>query len=228
MAKSYFAILGVSPNSTAEEVKSAYRRLAKSYHPDRYAGDSKRFRQIQEAYAVLSTAYTRRRYEQTLAKAVTTAVSPTTAHTGPEPLIPEQRPEAAAPPTPLRPMNRLSPVADKLSGWHWSKISSPPQPQPARECKLRCEVRLAPHQARRGGNLKIIVPVRAVCPSCQGLGMIGFYECRRCSGERSVACDLPILVAFPPGIERGHCLRIPLDRYGIGHTHLTLHFRPVD
>ncbi|MGW8324687.1 MAG: J domain-containing protein, partial [Desulfobacterales bacterium] len=53
MAKSYFIILGVSPGATADEIKSAYRRLAKEFHPDHYAGGNETFREIQEAYSVL-------------------------------------------------------------------------------------------------------------------------------------------------------------------------------
>jgi len=34
MAKSYFAILGISPHATVDEIRSAYRRLAKEFHPD--------------------------------------------------------------------------------------------------------------------------------------------------------------------------------------------------
>jgi len=69
MAKSYFAILGISSGATADEVRSAYRRLAKEYHPDYYAGGSERFQDIQEAYAVLGNNRRRHDYEQSIRKA---------------------------------------------------------------------------------------------------------------------------------------------------------------
>ncbi len=47
MAKSYFTILGISPTATADEIRSAYRRLVKEFHPDYYPGDSETFRDIQ-------------------------------------------------------------------------------------------------------------------------------------------------------------------------------------
>ena len=53
MAKSYFAILGISPDASRDEVKSAYRRLAKEFNPDRCPGGDEKFCQIQEAYSVL-------------------------------------------------------------------------------------------------------------------------------------------------------------------------------
>src|SRR5210317_631759 len=68
MAKSYFAILGISSGATADEIRSAYRRLAKEFHPDRYEGDSERFRDIQEAYSVLGNSRRRREYERKISK----------------------------------------------------------------------------------------------------------------------------------------------------------------
>ncbi|MGW8325432.1 MAG: J domain-containing protein, partial [Desulfobacterales bacterium] len=68
MAKSYFIILGVSPNATADEIKSAYRRLAKEFHPDHYTGGNETFREIQEAYSVLGNTRRRQEYEQQISK----------------------------------------------------------------------------------------------------------------------------------------------------------------
>ena len=48
MAKSYFAILGISPKASGDEIRSAFRRLAKEFHPDHYTGSSKRFRDIED------------------------------------------------------------------------------------------------------------------------------------------------------------------------------------
>jgi len=69
MAQSYFAILGISFDADAEEVKNAYRRLAKRYHPDREGGDSRKFREVQEAYTVLIDPEERRRPHREQARA---------------------------------------------------------------------------------------------------------------------------------------------------------------
>ncbi|MBW2467985.1 MAG: DnaJ domain-containing protein, partial [Deltaproteobacteria bacterium] len=68
MAKSYFAILGISPTATMDEIRSAFRRLAKEFHPDHYEGSSDRFRDIQEAYSVLGNKRRKREYEQSIRK----------------------------------------------------------------------------------------------------------------------------------------------------------------
>jgi curved DNA-binding protein CbpA len=66
MAKNYFAILEITSNATPNEVHSAYRRLAKAFHPDRYRGGSEPFKQIQEAYSILGNPIKRKAYENRL------------------------------------------------------------------------------------------------------------------------------------------------------------------
>lgn len=65
--KDYYKILGVERSATGADLKRAYRNLAKKYHPDRNPGDKKaeeRFKEINEAYEVLSDAQKRARYDQ--------------------------------------------------------------------------------------------------------------------------------------------------------------------
>ena len=54
MAKNYHTILGISPGAGRDEIKAAYRRLAKQYHPDHDGGDTEKFKNIQEAYSMLA------------------------------------------------------------------------------------------------------------------------------------------------------------------------------
>lgn len=73
--KDYYAILGVNKNSSIDEIKKAYRALAKKYHPDvnvntqnnkEIAINLHKFRDIAEAYGVLGNSYTKHRYDLTL------------------------------------------------------------------------------------------------------------------------------------------------------------------
>lgn len=65
--KDYYEILGVGRGSSQDEIKKAYRKLARKYHPDVNPGDKEaeeKFKDIQEAHAVLSDPEKRKRYDQ--------------------------------------------------------------------------------------------------------------------------------------------------------------------
>ena len=227
MAKSYFAILGISPQATLDEVRSAYRRLAKEFHPDHYTGSSKRFRDIQEAYAVLGNSRRRREYEQGIRKVpVKTPLRPDT-YPEPEPLIPEEGPVDIGEVSPVRSFQSITPSFDEVFDWLWRNFSDLTPPKSGRVQNLTLEVTLTPEQARRGGNARIMVPAQAACPTCRGHGGVGFYECLRCAGEGAISGEIPVSIAFPPGLTKDHAVMIPLDRFGIPNTHITVLFRPA-
>ncbi|MEJ2202168.1 MAG: DnaJ C-terminal domain-containing protein [Desulfuromonadaceae bacterium] len=67
MAKDYYAVLGLKKDAAADQIKKAYRKLALKYHPDKNPGDQKaeeKFKEITEAYAVLSDPEKKRQYDQ--------------------------------------------------------------------------------------------------------------------------------------------------------------------
>lgn len=64
MNKDYYAILGVSKDASDDEIKKAYRKLAHKHHPDKQGGDEAKFKEINEAYQVLSDPQKRTQYNQ--------------------------------------------------------------------------------------------------------------------------------------------------------------------
>ncbi len=64
MEKDYYKILGVSRDASEDEIKKAFRKLAHQYHPDKKGGDEKRFKEINEAYQILSNREKKAQYDK--------------------------------------------------------------------------------------------------------------------------------------------------------------------
>src|SRR3989338_6512327 len=60
----YYDMLGVSKDASEDEIKKAFRKLAHKYHPNKGGGDEKKFKEINEAYQVLSNKEKRHQYDQ--------------------------------------------------------------------------------------------------------------------------------------------------------------------
>ncbi len=63
MAKNYYDILGVDKKASKDEIKKAFRKLAHQYHPDKKGGDSDKFKEVNEAYSILSDDQKRSQYD---------------------------------------------------------------------------------------------------------------------------------------------------------------------
>jgi DnaJ-class molecular chaperone len=225
MAKSYFAILGVSSDASHEEIRSAFRRLAKEFHPDHFEGGSETFRQIQEAYAVLKDTRRRQEYEARLKLGVRPRQTPQAGRQQPEPLIPRQRPEAAGEATPLGPRRpRRSMFEDIFQPLR--DADQPMAPTWRRHGEdLTVAVPLTRAQAARGGSVAVTVPARAECPACRGAGGSAFFPCRRCGGTGEILMATPIRIPFPPGLVQDYTVSVSLGRLGMGNGRLTVFFR---
>ncbi|PIT92399.1 MAG: molecular chaperone DnaJ [Candidatus Harrisonbacteria bacterium CG10_big_fil_rev_8_21_14_0_10_42_17] len=62
--KDYYQILGITKTANEDDIKKAYRKLAHKYHPDKAEGDEKKFKEISEAYQILSSKEKRAQYDQ--------------------------------------------------------------------------------------------------------------------------------------------------------------------
>ena len=251
MAKSYYAILGITSRASQADVKTAYRRLAKEFHPDRYEGADRPFLDVQEAYSVLGDSGRRREYDAKLSRVRPFAPTGCRPEPGPEPLtrqdwsapgpervrfgagarapeplVPRDAPVDIGEVSPIRSFQTFTPSFDEIFDWLWDNFAGLSRSKSGPVRNLTLEVPLTHAQCARGGHARVMVPARATCPVCRGYGGVGPHECARCAGEGATAGEVPVSIAFPSGISEGHAVVIPLDRYGIHNLYVTVLFRP--
>ncbi|MCK5027024.1 MAG: DnaJ domain-containing protein, partial [Candidatus Pacebacteria bacterium] len=61
--KDYYSVLGIEKRSSKDDIKKAFRKLAHKYHPDKKGGDEAKFKEVNEAYTVLSDDKKRAEYD---------------------------------------------------------------------------------------------------------------------------------------------------------------------
>lgn len=183
MAKSYFAILEIPSTASPEEIRAAYRRLAKAYHPDHFGGDSEHFKEIQQAYDVLGDPGKRSRYQQSLAGPQPVRQSRHGLHPAPEPLIPKRRPAVME--EVFRSESAPSDLSffDEVLEWFRDIDQRLNRPEVGRTPMPTVNAAFKRKQVHRGRKSWVTVPVREVCSTCRGTGRIDYYECPRCMGE---------------------------------------------
>ena len=233
MAKDYYAILGILPTATLEEIRSAYRSRVKQYHPDHFGKDSAPFLKVQEAYDVLSDPENRTLYDRTTGGSRVERIQAGR----PEPLRARSSKQAVEPLrrargpmdlgtiTPLESFRTFHPSLDEIYDSLWNVFDLRSRPKSERFRTLTMEILLTRQQARLGGRVHIYVPVERPCPTCGGEGVADYFECWRCAGTGVSREELPIQVEYPPGIQDFYQIAIPLDRYGIHDVCPVLLFR---
>ena len=233
MAKNYYAILGVLPTATLDEIRSAYRNRVKQFHPDHFGKDTSPFLNVQEAYDVLGDEVSRRRYDRSRKKSSPEKMSAAS----PEPLIDRSRrpmPEPMKGPrryadfgtiSPLESFRGFRPSYDEIFDNLLNSLDLRSHSKAESYRTLTMEVPLTAEQARWGGSLRVVIPIQSACPTCRGLGTLDLFECWRCSGKGSTRYELPLHVEYPAGIRDSYRIAIPLDRYGIHNVCPVLLFR---
>lgn len=233
MPKNYYIILGIPASSSQEQIKTAYRRLAKEYHPDRYGQGRSPFQVIQEAYSVLSDPKQRRAYDhgrqlQRPPSSRGVKVEPMQSRLEPEPLVPEQGPVDLGEAPLVRMFEGYGPSLDALFDRIFGNFSEIRQTKGESLEPLTVVVTLSPDQAFRGGSVRIALPAKIHCPNCRGYGEVGYYECWRCGGAGFMTGEYPVMVSYPPGISDSHIVQLALDRFGIRDLTVNVRFRISD
>ena len=201
--KDYYKILGVSKSASAEDIKKAFRRLARKYHPDVNPGDKKseeKFKEINEAYEVLSDADKRRKYDM---------------------LGPNWQEQFGYP----------SGAGGRTSGFRNSSMynstgfsdffetlfgrPTSTTRKAGEDIEQRVEVTF--QEAYSGGMRTFNIQSTDPCPVCRGTRLVAGKSCTNCQGLGSITRSKRIQVKIPPGVDNGSKIRVAGEgKPGIG------------
>jgi molecular chaperone DnaJ len=236
MARDYYEILGISRDSDKEEIKRAYRRLARKYHPDvnKEEGSEERFKEINRAYEVLSDPEVRARYDRFGEAGVSSG---------------------AAGFQDFSDFGGFTDIFESFfSGFAGggSGTSARRRSGPARGNDLRLDLKLDFRDAVFGCDKEIRIntletcstcsgsgakagtqprtcatctgsgQVRratrtpfgsftqvSVCPTCNGVGQVIEEKCESCGGSGQKQETKKLKITIPPGVDTGTSLRVP-------------------
>ena len=187
--KDYYAILGVDEKAGGEEIKKAYRRLAKRYHPDANRNDPKaadRFKEVGEANAVLSDPAKRKKYDR-MRKLGAFGFSGARGGSRSSP--------ATSPPSggfSFEDLGGLGGFSDIFSSifdrGDKQQTSKPKGPRKGRNVEYNVEIEFM--TAATGGKVSLSVPITEECATCRGSGGASGAEwkpCGECGGSGSVS-----------------------------------------
>ena len=233
MAKNYYAILGVLPSATSEDIRGAYRKRAKELHPDHFGENSRPFLEVQEAYNVLGDPGHRRNYDRTLQRSRFHATAANPSEIEPlrprssrvEPLRSTGEPVDFGAIYPRHSFQTVRPSPEEIFDRLRSNFAPVASYKSERLQNLCLEIVLSPDEAQRGGQMEIMLPSRIQCPTCGGRGGLDLYRCFRCMGGGTLVQDVPVVVEFAPGISDGYEKAISLQHLGILDIYVTLLFR---
>jgi molecular chaperone DnaJ len=177
--RDYYDVLGVSPDAGADEIKRAYRQLARRYHPD-ISGEDRggAFIELARAYDVLRDPVRRRRYDRGLQPGRPRGES------GAEWFSDEIAIDFPS----------VSSVLDRMRDAFFSAELP---------VTLSAQLVLTAREAWEGTSIPLDVPLRHTCPRCGGRGETWTEWCAACGGLGEVTAAHSLRVQVPAGVREG-------------------------
>jgi molecular chaperone DnaJ len=191
-SKDLYKVLGIAENASQEEIKKAYRKLAKKYHPDANAGDdaaADRFKEVGEAYSVLSNEEKRSKYDQMRKYGAFDSMggAPGGGYGG--------RPPGGGGFAPgggfsFEDIGGFGDLFGSMFDRGGRKSGGSRRGEVRRGEDIESSVEISFETAARGGKISLVVPVTEECATCSGTGArpgSGVRPCGECGGSGVVS-----------------------------------------
>ena len=201
--KDYYRILGVNRSASEQEIKQAYRRLARKYHPDVNPNDKsaeEKFKEINGAYEVLSNKEKRQKYDQF----------------GDQWQYADQFAQARQKQTPFWDFSQAGEQSFRFENadlgdlfgdlFHGRTRSQRIRPRLGHDVEYPVEVTL--EEAHHGSSRTISLEIKEPCSGCGGTGQIQNMPCSICQGSGITTKMKRLEVKIPPGVKTGSRVRI--------------------
>jgi molecular chaperone DnaJ len=195
--KDYYKVLGVSENADAGEIRKAYRKLAKRFHPDANQGDPKaaeRFKEIGEAHQVLSNSEKRKQYDRMRKMGSFGFRGADRGGPGGPGRTGGPQPGGSAGGFSFEDLSDLGGLGDLFSSifdrGRRETGRADPRTGPRRGQDVEYVVEIAFLTAVRGGKISVSVPITEECATCGGTGAqpgTPVNRCKECRGSGTVS-----------------------------------------
>src|SRR6267154_2440514 len=195
--RDYYQILGVSETATTDEIKKAFRRLAKQYHPDRNPNKqaAERFKEINEAHDVLSDAEKRKKYDQLRRYGAFAGAGQGYGRAGGSAAGPDADFD-------LSDLGSFGGLGDLFSSIFGRRGAGAPLDD---EEEIETAISIPFRVAALGGKVPVTLTLPEVCPTCSGSGGAPGPTCQ---GSGEVRAQKHLTITIPPGTEDGTRLRL--------------------
>ncbi len=233
MARDYYETLGIDRSASQSDIKKAYRKLAVKYHPDKNPGDKEaedRFKEVSQAYEVLSDESKRRQYDQYGHEAFTRGGRGSAAGVDPFDIFSQVfgsgifdsffggGGRSASGPQSGSDLRYDLQIDFEDAVFGADREISIPRAETCSSCGgSGCEPgtsrRTCPH-CRGAGQVSVaqgFFSIRQPCPHCAGTGEVVDHPCASCRGEGRIKRRKKIRIHIPAGVETGSRLRVSAE-----------------
>ena len=200
--KNYYSILGVTPDSTDAEIKTAYRRLARKFHPDVNPSGAEMFKDILQAYETLSDPKKRIQYD-TINGFFKTSKKSEKQHTSSEQARSEYKKNSSE--------TKSYDFSDKINEIFEEFTRKKPKNEkltPQNGDDIYEEISIPLKDAVRGAQRVVNVMHTTQCAQCKGRKFINGSKCPICNGTGEKNEHRKITVKIPKNVKNGTKLRI--------------------